>query len=179
MNIPIFAKAYDLYKLLSSFRSTVPKHDRHGLWQRTEEQCLFVIESLFLAGQRTKECKFVLLEKASVQLNLLRFLVRLAKDTKAIDLKKYAQLQHIIDEIGRMLGGWIKSTKPSNGTPPPSAVFKTKKEVPSRATKPDVVVGIVAKVVVHVQSTVIPVQFRNVAVLRLLCAFDHLSITVD
>ncbi len=120
LNVPIFAKAYDLYKLLSGFRSTVPKHDRHGLWQRTEQQCLFVIESLCLAGQRSKETKSVPLEQASVQLNLLRILVRLAKDTKAIDLKKYAQVQQIIDEIGRMLGGWIKATKPSDTTPPPA-----------------------------------------------------------
>lgn len=124
LNVPIFAKAYDLYKLLSSFRSTVPKHDRHGLWQRTEQQSLFVIESLFLAGQRNKDTKSVPLENASVQLNLLRVLVRLAKDTKAIDLKKYTQVQQIIDEIGRMLGGWIKSTKPSNGTPPPAQFLR-------------------------------------------------------
>lgn len=79
-----------------------------------------MIESLFLAGQRSKEAKCTPLEQASVQLNLLRILVRLAKDTKAIDLKKYAQIQQIIDEIGRMLGGWIKSTKASGGMPPPA-----------------------------------------------------------
>lgn len=127
LNVPIFAKAYELYKLLSTFRSGVPKHDRHGLWQRTEEQCLSIIESLFLAGQRSKDAKCTPLEQASVQLNLLRILVRLAKDTKAIDLKKYTQLQQIIDEIGRMLGGWIKSVKSSGGMPPPSGVFKVRR----------------------------------------------------
>lgn len=123
MNVPIFAKAYELYKLLSSFRNTVPKHDRHGLWQRTEEQCLFVIESLFLAGQQNKNKKYEALEQVSVRLNVLRLLVRLAKDTKTIDLKKYVLVQQIIDEIGRMLGGWIKSTKPFDSKPPPPAEF--------------------------------------------------------
>lgn len=74
-----------------------------------------MIESLFNAGQRSGEAKRTPLEQASVQLNLLRILIRLAKDTKAIDLKKYAHVQQIIDEIGRMLGGWIKSVKSSNG----------------------------------------------------------------
>ena len=33
------------------------------------------------------------------------------KDIKSIDNKKYLALQTTIDEIGRMLGGWIKSVK--------------------------------------------------------------------
>jgi hypothetical protein len=31
------------------------------------------------------------------------------KDTKTFDLKKYTTLQEMIDEIGRMTGGWIRS----------------------------------------------------------------------
>jgi hypothetical protein len=33
------------------------------------------------------------------------------KDVKAIDNKKYTIIQSEVDEIGRMLGGWIKSLK--------------------------------------------------------------------
>jgi hypothetical protein len=32
------------------------------------------------------------------------------KETKVFDLKKYTVLQEKIDEIGRMLGGWIRSS---------------------------------------------------------------------
>lgn len=46
-----------------------------------------------------------------VKLNVLRVLIRLTKDVKAIDNKKYIALETNIDEIGRMLGGWIRSTK--------------------------------------------------------------------
>jgi len=51
------------------------------------------------------------LEQTSLKLNLLRVFLRLCKEVKAIDNKKYVLLQEKIDEIGRMLGGWIKSTK--------------------------------------------------------------------
>jgi hypothetical protein len=33
------------------------------------------------------------------------------KDIKAIDAKKYIIIEANLDEIGRMLGGWIKSTR--------------------------------------------------------------------
>jgi hypothetical protein len=61
------------------------------------------------AGYGQKTNKIPLLEKASAKLNVLRFFIRLMKESKAIDLKKYTALQTIIDEIGRMLGGWIRS----------------------------------------------------------------------
>jgi|GEM_PF-3414003 len=51
------------------------------------------------------------LDNASVKLNLLRVLIRLSHDTKTLDGKKYTTIQQQIDEIGRMLGGWIKSVK--------------------------------------------------------------------
>jgi len=51
------------------------------------------------------------LEKTSIELNFLRVCIRLMKDIKAIDAKKYIVIEANLDEIGRMLGGWIKSTK--------------------------------------------------------------------
>ena len=47
----------------------------------------------------------------SIKLDLLKVLLRLSKDTQAINDKEYLELQEILAEIGRMLGGWIKSTK--------------------------------------------------------------------
>jgi len=108
---PIFIKSYDLYKLFYSFRTLVPKNDRYTIWQRCENLMLDIIEGLLYAGQLSKIDKLSTLEKTSMRLNLLRVFVRLMKDTKAIDNKKYVLLETIIDEIGRQLGGWIKSTK--------------------------------------------------------------------
>jgi len=51
------------------------------------------------------------LKEASLKLNVLRVFVRLLKDIKAIDSKKYVTLETMVDEIGRMLGGWIRSSK--------------------------------------------------------------------
>jgi len=61
----------------------------------------------------SKEKKLPILERASLKLNLFRIFVRLAKEVKAIDGKKYILLQENTDEIGRMLGGWIKSVRPN------------------------------------------------------------------
>ncbi len=72
---------------------------------------LNLIEEIFRAGQTSKPRKVLILEDASISLNLLRIFIRLLKDIKSIEPKKYIILQANIDEIGRMLGGWIRSTK--------------------------------------------------------------------
>jgi hypothetical protein len=118
LDIPIFAKAYDLVKKLYELRSSVPRQDRYALWQRCENLLLEILEGILLAGSLRKGQKLEPLEKVSIKLNVLRIFLRLAKDVKVIDLKKYAQIEEIVDEVGRMLGGWIKSEKELAKAPP-------------------------------------------------------------
>jgi hypothetical protein len=109
IDIPILAKSYDLYKLLDDYRKVIPKQHRFTTYLRSEETVLEVISKFYEAGYLKGSDKANLLNLASVKLNMLRLFIRLLKDTKALDSKKYILLQTIIDEIGRMLGGWIRS----------------------------------------------------------------------
>jgi hypothetical protein len=43
---------------------------------------------------------------------VLKVLIRLAKETRAIDNPQYLEIQVILQEIGKMIGGWIKSVPP-------------------------------------------------------------------
>lgn len=78
-------------------------------YERSEHVILGTIELLLEASYGNKERKIVILERASVKLNVLRFLIRLMKETRTFDLKKYTILESTIDEIGRMTGGWMRS----------------------------------------------------------------------
>lgn len=111
LDIPIFKKIYDMYKDFYSLRLSVPKQDRYTLWQKCESILIEVLEGILFASQQTKLEKLPTLEKTSVKLNFLKVCIRLMKDIKAIDTKKYVVIEANLDEIGRMLGGWIKSTK--------------------------------------------------------------------
>ncbi len=110
-DIPIFKKIYELYKIFYSYRNTVSKQDRYTIWQRCENIILDILENILCASQSPKADKLPILEKTSIKLNFLRVFLRLCKEVKAIDNRKYVFLQELVDEIGRMLGGWIKSTK--------------------------------------------------------------------
>ncbi len=110
-DIPIFKKAYDLYMFIYGLRNNIPKQDRYALWLRVEKASLDVLEGILHASALHKEEKKSVLDRTSIDLNMLRMFVRLSKDTKLIEAGKYAKIQQQIDEIGRMLGGWIKHYK--------------------------------------------------------------------
>jgi hypothetical protein len=108
---PLIHHTYQLYRTLHEKSTSIPKHARHTLWQRCENSCLDALQSLImvsylpLSSRREK----VLLVSSSV--DMLRILIRLASDTMTIDKKLYLAIQEEIDEIGRMLGGWLKTLK--------------------------------------------------------------------
>ncbi len=110
-NIPIFAKIYDFYKLLYQYLKSFPKKDRYSLGQKLDNLTLEMFKLVIMTGATTRENKLPLVEKSITSVDLLKILIRLAKDIQALDNKKYLQLESSLQEIGRMLGGWRKSLK--------------------------------------------------------------------
>jgi hypothetical protein len=51
------------------------------------------------------------LKDANLKLEILRFQVRLAKDLECLQVKSYAFAAKQIDEIGKLVGGWLRSGK--------------------------------------------------------------------
>jgi len=81
------------------------------LGQKIDQTILDIIELVIWAGYLPREQKLPSLQKASIKLDLLKILLRLAQDTKCLDNNKYQQLISQTLEIGRMLGGWIKTVR--------------------------------------------------------------------
>lgn len=83
--------------------------------QRIEQGCVDFLSLVIEANE--KKDRLNDLKKASVILNKLRIFVRLAKDLKFLVFQDYQILEEMIDEIGKMLGGWIKFVDEENEKP--------------------------------------------------------------
>jgi hypothetical protein len=69
-----------------------------------------LIEDIITASQLSKSEKVPTLQTASIKLDVLKVLIRCCKDLKIIDNKNYLLLESQLQEIGKMLGGWIKAS---------------------------------------------------------------------
>lgn len=106
-SLSIFNKTYGLYKLVYKYLNTFPKKERYSLGENIEKTILELIETASIAAQLPKFLKEPELLKMNAKIQLLKILIRLACDIKALDIKKALILQEQLQEIGKMTGGWI------------------------------------------------------------------------
>ncbi len=101
---------YVAYAFWNDVLNKFPKAQRYLLGIKCAEYLLGVLE-LILAAAQTIEAKekSTNLRRASVKLDALKLLVRLCKDCKCVSNASYLQMESKLQEIGRMLGGWLKS----------------------------------------------------------------------
>jgi len=100
-----------IYKLWHEFLPHFPKSSRYTLGQKIDSLFLEVIENTIKAGYSSKIEKEIFLKRASVKLDLLKFFLQVAWEIKSLDNKRYIRLSEKLDEVGKMLGGWIRSNK--------------------------------------------------------------------
>lgn len=79
--------------------------------EKIDSIILSILEQILTAGYLPREQKFPILQKVSVKLDILKILLRLAQETNCLENKKYQELVSQTIEIGKMLGGWIKTIK--------------------------------------------------------------------
>ncbi len=82
---------------------------RFTLGDRLERQINRVLEGLIRARYDVRERLF-LLRQVNVELELLRFQFRLAKDLRCLSLDSYGHAARVLTEVGSMVGGWVRST---------------------------------------------------------------------
>jgi hypothetical protein len=107
--IPVILKLKDSYNLWQQSLAIFPKANRFTIGSKIDEVFLNSIEYCFLASYANLQEKPLLLDRGIARIDLLKLLLQLAWEIKAIDTNKYTILSKSIHEVGRMLGGWKKS----------------------------------------------------------------------
>lgn len=84
-----------------------PKAERHVLAAEMRG-CMWALLRLIVTCHKRYHKKTTL-QELDTELDLLRSQVRMARNLGYLDFKKYETLAKLNDEIGRMVGGWVKS----------------------------------------------------------------------
>lgn len=84
--------------------------DRYTIGAKVDEIFLSLLELIFRACfAYDKFEKLSLVSQAVAKSDLLKFFLQLSWEQRVIDHKSYGGLILLLDEIGRMLGGWKKN----------------------------------------------------------------------
>ncbi len=75
---------------------------------KIDDLFLTSIEYCFLASYSSLGDKIPLVDKAISRVDLIKLLLQISYEIKALDTKYYIKLGENIYDIGKMLGGWRK-----------------------------------------------------------------------
>ena len=107
--LSVITKAYDLVLWFVPIIGRFPRSHRFVLGERMEKNLYDLVDTLLRAKYQRPRKK--LLADANILLEILRFQCRLAKDLELMTAKRYGYVSGLIDDIGREVGGWLKTQR--------------------------------------------------------------------
>ena len=107
--LPIINRVYEVYKLVVNITGSFDKRWRYSLGESLEESVLDCLSELIMAKNAPKPLKSNYLLKASGHLEIITLKLRLVLELQLTNDTKIFQTQAKLEEIGRMLGGWLRS----------------------------------------------------------------------
>jgi hypothetical protein len=102
----IVSDFYDFMLWCMDRTQRFPRNYRGTLSRWVEDQ-LWSILNLLIEAAYSRQ-KLSLLQQGNLQLQKLRFLIRLCKDRQCLSLGQYEHAARIMNALGTALGGWIK-----------------------------------------------------------------------
>ena len=107
--LAVITKAFDLAREMTERTRKLPRDLKFVLGDRMLATAYDVLDTLVEA--KYARAKRQLLQRANLLLERLRFQVRLCLEEKLISVRQYEYVSGLVDETGRMVGGWMKSVK--------------------------------------------------------------------
>jgi len=109
---PIFVRTYDLLRWLIPVTVKFPRQHRFVLAEAVQKSALGFQDDLLEAAY--SETPHEHLKRADLSLSKLRLYLRLCHDLDLLSRGQYQHVAKMLDEVGRLLGGWRKSRSREN-----------------------------------------------------------------
>lgn len=104
-------RTYELAKWFMHHLEKFPRSHRYGLGKRIEDHLHEILEALIAAQYSRRTNKIQPLESANMRLEMLRYNCRLAHELRFMPHKSHEFAMNEINEIGKMVGGWLKNQR--------------------------------------------------------------------
>ena len=106
-DLKILQKTFDMLEYAYPALAQFPKSEKYALVIDIKK-CMDTILERIIEAQK-KYHKKTTLQSLDIELMKLRAYIRLSYNLKFLPMKKYEVWSGLVVEIGKMLGGWIKS----------------------------------------------------------------------
>ena len=106
-HLPIFQKSYDFLIRLQKYVDRMPRFYRYTHGEKLINLSLEFLYLIIQANSVSK--KYPILLRADQELEKIRIHCRLMRDLNSFNAHQYEVLSRELEDIGRQVGGWLKS----------------------------------------------------------------------
>lgn len=106
-DLKILQKCYDMIEYGYIALRQYPKSEKHTLAAETKRSMYSLLGLIIRANK--KYYKKTTLQDIDIELENLRYLIRLGNGLGFLPFKQYENWSRKLNELGKMLGGWFKS----------------------------------------------------------------------
>lgn len=110
----IFTRSYDFVSWLIPLTMDFPKSQRFIITERLQDSALDFQELIIEANAQRGQKRAEKLRSADAELLKTRLYLRLCQKWKWITAGQYKHASGMVAELGRLLGGWMKTVAPGS-----------------------------------------------------------------
>lgn len=107
--LPVYKISYDLLLQLYHISKNMDRDYKFTLGEKIKNESTELIINIYKAN--TKEDKIELLEKAKINIEVIRLLIRVYKDLKQIPLKDFVAVSEKIESTSKQINAWYTHQK--------------------------------------------------------------------
>jgi len=107
-------KICKFYKKIYLLSKKIPKRDRFGIFLKIESISIEIMFLILEATFETRSNKITFLNKARINIEILKRFFTISSKLKIVSDKAYFNVEIDLQEISKMINGWIKYLKMGN-----------------------------------------------------------------
>jgi hypothetical protein len=105
--LPVYKACYDLLIEIFQFTKEFSKDYKYTVGESLKKETIELLTLIYRANSRKD--KGDVLQEARERIEVIRLFIRLMKDMKQINLKKFVSENKVVENVSKQLAGWQKS----------------------------------------------------------------------
>jgi len=116
-NLPVYTSSYKLTMTLFATIENFSRQYKYTTGQQIKEEAMSLIKNIYRANKAIDKVPHI--EQARENVEMIRLQLRLTQDFGDVSLKKFVEINLIIEGVSKQLASWEKYSKNKTGTSPP------------------------------------------------------------
>ena len=107
-HLPVYKVSYDLLVEIFRFTKNFNREYKYTLGESLKKETIEMITRIYRAN--SSHSKRVIIQEARENVETIRLFLRLIKDLRQINIRKFVQINEKIESVSKQLAAWQKSS---------------------------------------------------------------------